>query len=505
MEDGTHASKKQTALLVGAFALICGITIFNHEMWRDELHQWLISMEISSFSDLIANTKYESTPKLWFVLLALLTKISPSPVLMQGFCLAIGTAIAYVFVRHSPFTVTQKALFIFGYFPLYELSVIARPYGLSLLLSLIFCSLFTSNTRRPLLTSLVAFLLSQSSPMGLNLGALCGLLLLVDYVLNRKTLPSPSASLLGLSLVCLGVLVSLISMLKSADSSLFTKGFLFSLDFRKLYFILDKMLNAFLPIPVFDTRFWGTKLYRQFYILKVLAPVISIAIIVYCARALKHSARALILYLCGTGGFLLFFYVAHSAGLRHSGFFFVVFIMALWVFFTEKKPKRIPGKFFNITNILTIILSLHIVAAGVAVVQEWRFPFSNGKQTAEFIKKEQLDTMPMLVFPGPLAASITGYMRKGTKVFFPQMGKYSTFYEFHPKPLKEGALPVESVLEQARILADEEKRDLLLILNKPVEKNLETRYGLEKKAEFTDPIIAKREFFHIYIMSRKLP
>ena len=44
--------------------------------------------------------------------------------------LAISTAWIAVFLRRSPFSLAFKALFVFGYFPIFEYTVKARGYGL---------------------------------------------------------------------------------------------------------------------------------------------------------------------------------------------------------------------------------------------------------------------------------------------------------------------------------------------------------------------------------------
>jgi hypothetical protein len=51
---------------------------------------------------------------------------------MQGLHLLIATTTVYLFVRFAPFSLLQRLLFSFGYFPFYEYSVICRSYGLSL-------------------------------------------------------------------------------------------------------------------------------------------------------------------------------------------------------------------------------------------------------------------------------------------------------------------------------------------------------------------------------------
>jgi hypothetical protein len=111
-------------------------------MWRDEIQAWLLARNSTSVPNLFANVKYSGHPALWYLLLMPLTRISHSPTAMQALHLLIATSTMYVFTRYSPFSVVQKILFSFGYFPFYEYSSISRNYGLGVLLIFVFCGLF---------------------------------------------------------------------------------------------------------------------------------------------------------------------------------------------------------------------------------------------------------------------------------------------------------------------------------------------------------------------------
>jgi hypothetical protein len=66
---------------------------------------------------------------------------------MQYLHWLIAVASVYVFVRCSPFTMLQKTLFCFGYYPLYEYCAIARNYSLGMLLLFLFCWLMQRQPR----------------------------------------------------------------------------------------------------------------------------------------------------------------------------------------------------------------------------------------------------------------------------------------------------------------------------------------------------------------------
>lgn len=191
-------------ILLIAFVSVCTVTVANHELWRDEANAWLMGRESSSFRELLLNTQYTGHPRLWHALLMILAKLTSSPAAMQIFNLAIVVAAIWCFVRYSLFSTLHKTLFIFGFFPIYEYSVIARPYGLSLLLAFVFCLLFRRRNEMFLTVCTVVSLLANSSPVGFVVAAACGGLLLFDTVFSRGLRRPTIRQYAGFTLIALG-------------------------------------------------------------------------------------------------------------------------------------------------------------------------------------------------------------------------------------------------------------------------------------------------------------
>jgi len=112
-------------VITAVFFVIALIGILNHEMWRDEFEPWLIARNANSFIQLYENWRYEGHPLLWYLLLYILTRISTNPVLMQLLHISFATASVYLFSRFNGFSILQKTLFAFGYYSIYEYSVIS--------------------------------------------------------------------------------------------------------------------------------------------------------------------------------------------------------------------------------------------------------------------------------------------------------------------------------------------------------------------------------------------
>ncbi|MDY7014184.1 MAG: hypothetical protein SVX43_11415, partial [Cyanobacteriota bacterium] len=131
-----------TFFVLAIFLSLGAIGIFNHAMWRDELTIWLIARDSASISEFFQIIRYEPHPPLWYLCVAVLYRLSDNPVIMQVFHLLLGTGVAYLFLRYSPFRPLHKVLFVFGYLPFYEYLIISRNYSLGVLFAFAFCAGF---------------------------------------------------------------------------------------------------------------------------------------------------------------------------------------------------------------------------------------------------------------------------------------------------------------------------------------------------------------------------
>jgi hypothetical protein len=153
-------------------------------MWRDEIQAWLLARDSPSFIALFRNLKYEGHPGLWYVCLKLLIRITQSPIIMQSFHLLITAASVYLFARYSPFTRVQKILFSFGYFSIYEYSVVCRNYVIGVLLLCILCVMFRQRYIKFISFSLILFLLAHTSVIALIIAISIGFALFLDFLFN---------------------------------------------------------------------------------------------------------------------------------------------------------------------------------------------------------------------------------------------------------------------------------------------------------------------------------
>src|SRR2546430_2986570 len=233
------------------------VGILNHEMWRDEFEPWLIARDAKSFSQLFTNWRYEGHPMSWYLLLYAVTRVSTNPVLMQILHLAVATASIYLFNRYSNFSILQRTLFSFGYYSVYEYSVISRGcYALSFLLVLLFCVLYKNRPKSILWLFVVLFLLANTSPLfGPLLSLLLAGVLMIDWLVNRKKAEWDGFRLrrfyLGSLFFLFGLVLSIIQVLPPKNSTALQPPPRLSslLDVNRIETVLAKISEAYLLIP----------------------------------------------------------------------------------------------------------------------------------------------------------------------------------------------------------------------------------------------------------------
>jgi hypothetical protein len=459
------------------------ILLLRHEMWQDEWQAWLIARESLSLSELFRNLRYEGHPGLWHLGLYLVSRVTPNPLGMQLLHLLVATASVYVFLRYSPFTRLQRILFILGYFPFYEYSVISRNYGLGVLGLFLYCAVFCrTQPRNYLLLGLVLFFLCQTNVYGLMLAMVLGVILLWAAFRDGAagTWRAGAASVL----VLLGIGLSVLQLVPPPDSG-FAVGWKLDLDLPHLAQTLAAIWKSYVPLPAPDYHFWGTNFVSD----PRWQALLSLILLAFGLLLFLRRPLPLFLYAVGTLGILVFTYVKYPGSLRHHGHLYLLFIASLWLSL-EFPLTRIAERASVPANLgsghggplhyfsrllktladfcrahrdqaLTVLLGAHLLAGVWAASLDLLYPFSAGQEAARYIQQHRLDRLPIVGHADDAASSVAGYL--GCRLYYPAsrgLGSFVVWNRERKTELKTGEL-----LAQARELSRRSRQDALLLLN----------------------------------------
>ncbi|MDX2227074.1 MAG: hypothetical protein SFY92_08320 [Verrucomicrobiae bacterium] len=260
-------SLSHTRLLAGTWllaVLLFGWTSWHHEMWMDEISVWQLAVESGSWRELIDNTRGLGQHPLWFFLIYPLSRLTPSPGIMQGLQVLLYSVSAGLVLFKSPWSLSNRILLPFGFLIIFEYGIINRHYGLTVLFLLLSCHLLNERSlQKPTLffLSLSGLVLSGLFASFLAAGLMvCHWLILHSRGQSWKTLPffnSPS-SLAGSLCLFLSLALCVWYLLggHATDATTFDQP----LDLAQFFRTWGAVGTSLFPVPGLTASFWNTNL-----------------------------------------------------------------------------------------------------------------------------------------------------------------------------------------------------------------------------------------------------
>lgn len=493
------------ALLTGLFLLLAGFVMFHHELWRDEVQGWLLARDSASLPALVAAMRYEGHPALWQLLLLPLTRAFASPVAMQVLHLLLAATTVYLFVRWSPFSRGQKALFCFGYFPFYEYGVISRNYGLCLLLLTVFGCLYPHRHRRFLSLAACLALLCHAHALGL----LLALALLAALGVERLVRPGASgpepgtprpAFYGGCALVLVAALLAFWQLNPPADAS--SGGWSGDRANLGTFQATQALAGGYLPVPTPAQDFWNRPLvFDDRFGLPQRS--LRVAVVLYAgfvALALRRHLPALLFFGTANAALLAFFHLRFAGAARHHGFFFLVLMVAIWMHRSAQREsggdgRTAPPAWWDrlLNPSLTLLLALHGAGTLVSATQEIRHPFSRAPAVATYLRRHGHQTSLLVGYRDYMASSVLAGTTQ-QRIYYPQARRWGSYIRWNRQRLNR--VEDAELIAAARALPREPGQGLVLILNRALDANSPLPGGLTLLAAYHGSVSG--ENFYLY-------
>jgi len=489
---------RRCVLLV--YVLIAAANVITHEMWRDELHVWFAAADSNSVRELFSNMRCQGHPPLWYLMLYVISRATHNPAAMKALHLAIAIGSVYVFVRFAPFTRLQRLLFVFGYFPLYEYAAISRNYAVGIFLLFCFCAACGAARKNFFILCIILFLLGMASAYSFII-TVCLLVAIGfkaatdayarDVLIRRKW-----AILLSAAVVVLGLVISAAVMFPESDcmyASEWTTGF----DIVTLEQTFATAWQGLAPIPQITHSFWNTNIVPW----QIPQDILAVALLCFFLLSMANNRTVFLFFSLTVGAMLVFEYIVYIGSLRHFGHFFIVAIVCLWLekVWGDDKPIK-PGLLSALPRLciqkrqllIVVLLCIHFAVGIFASVMEWRYPFSQGKNAARYIRESGMDNMPIVGYMDFAASSVAGYLDR--PFYYPNSDKLGKFVVFDTQ--RRISMGPAEVLENAWQLAEKEKSDVLLVLNMELGGKYDSIAEIKR---FTGSIQGDEEFY-LYLL-----
>src|SRR5688572_7189675 len=364
------------------YIITAGYAIAHHELWGDEIHSWNIAKASGSFFDLLTNTRYEGHPPVWYFILWTISKFTYNTDYIQVVQFLMACSFVFLVLFYSPFPFITKLLIPFGYFFIFEYAVLSRNYAIGIFLAFCICIIIRRDFKSKLLLYYaLLFFMSNTHLLALLLAGSLHLYFLLLNIEQKK-----GSLLLHIVLGVLIFLPSVYFIFPPSDSGLNASFLLSTGEIHQLSIVSKSPLRAFFPIPAWwNYNFWNTQfmldLQNKSLVLKVVSLLMSAIFAGMAMFLLKNNKKSLAVFIVNLVLTFLIAFIFPLTAMRYTGFIYVGFISAYWLYCYETPTGRISNW------LIILLLSIQLIAGVFAIAKDIRFPFSNAPRINEILNK----------------------------------------------------------------------------------------------------------------------
>jgi hypothetical protein len=504
--------------ITSAFSICIIIGMYYHELWRDEIDVYA-GLYYSHLGGPQIALGFQSL--IYYSFMQCIVKLIPSFTTFQVCHFIIIVAAIYVFNRFSPFDYFQKFLFTFSYFMLFEYGIIARWYGLFILLLFIITYLLTKEKKNYIIISVLLVILANHNISSAIFATSLAVYMLIHAMnsFQTKVISSQEKKNIIISFIILGA-GSILIFSQYIYVWLHPIGNVFkSYGYPPFFMTLRTVWTSYIPIPDFSlgAAFWNTNIihypvrYPQNYNMSVfltasniLTVIISIIFIIICLIVFSRKPPVLLTYIVNMCIYFIFIHCIFRFHLiRHLGLLFIIFVYCSWLykysdnyinigipgFKFSKSLKGFPESKFTIilfSSFITIIFLFQFIAGVLTYPKDIKYKFTKSWDTANYIKNNNYYDDYILVGAVDYAVQpIAAILNRD--IYFPQINKFSKTSDYSSYR-KNDVSPHEIITDSVNLLNIYNK-NVLIILNNVIKDSNGTPIIIEK---ITNNIILKR-------------
>jgi hypothetical protein len=323
----TPRSLAVTAIL---FVVWFGLVLFmaiNHVVWRDEVRALTKALDGDNVFAMITGLRSEGHPSLWYLLLRGAHDIIPTPEVVPIVALIVAAAAVLLLLLKSPFSTPVLALLLLTHFAVFEYAVMARNYGISMLLLFLLATFYQNHRTRGVLLGALLFLLANTNVHSVLLVGAFLLFWLIDLATDQ-TIARPHALklfIINAVIAMLGVVACALTVYPPIQDAAMATGPA-ALTARHLlediFSPASQFGNIVLPLAAMDRlSAWGMP----------DVPLLMTVILVGSTLGLLRRPAALLASLAALVVFSLFFSLVYPGTYRHYALWLVFLVSMYWI------------------------------------------------------------------------------------------------------------------------------------------------------------------------------
>lgn len=407
----------RTQKYLSRFLLFAYISFFIlisafHEPWFDEAQSWQIGKYASIHDMLFVIPHDEGHPALWWLILSVPAKLGvPFELGLKTVGLLISSVSVWMILFRSPFPKVIRYCLPFTYFVFYQYGIIVRPYGLMLLVFLLLADQFGNRKEHPYRFVFLLCLLSATSAYGLLMAGGIALAMCVDILKEKgwkrafsEVFYDPQTR--SLFILLTEAVLIILQIMPHANTHNGDAG---ATAQNSLLLRLICMLFTVLPDCMLTQSSWfftdRTLLQYEEIPAYSLIPCVLVGIVFFLIIYILSSKKNFKYFLLPYIVFACFGALVYFSG-HHIGVALNLFLFWLWIaledperFYGWKKVKTVLCKTEKDVVLIKkagrlwifLCLAVSLYWSIASSVQDIRYEYSYGRETAAFLKKTELD------------------------------------------------------------------------------------------------------------------
>jgi hypothetical protein len=467
----------------GAFMFLEIASILHHEPWRDEMAVWMVA-KYNSLQGIVREAGLQAQPALWYLVVKAVQQVIPSPDGMKAANLAFIALAVILLLRYAPFSRLEKVFLCFGYFILYEYGTIARNYAMSVLVLFAVCALYPLRRKHCVLISILLAVFCNIQTMNILLALAFVFLLAAEKVFHqwssKESVVSNRQLLFAVSIVVLGTLLSLWQA-APPDESPWSLSAGQKWVFYSPLGALKTMWLGFAPVAIPTVHFWNTNILPDGRMMIAL----SLFILVSSGLFLVRKPLVAAFYISGIVLLLGFFYRVYHGFTRHHGYLLVMFIISVWIAENYQEQRWTGWRVDRSIEFLrqrwsffTLVCFVGFCAVFAPLYYDWQHPFSASRDVARYLADSGSQECVLLGDVDVCVASVAGWLDR--PMYYPAIGAFSKAVVWdarrrrraEPEKISSNPGYQHGVWRTAVRLAEEQKKDVILVLNYRIDKEL---------------------------------
>lgn len=395
----TEAPREGVRWSLAGFALMAAFQlwlVFTHTPWRDETQARLIAEE--PWGRMFGLLHYEGHPALWYLALKAASAVLPADLVLPGLQAVVALGTLALIWRASPFGVWMKAALSLNLFVLIEYGVVARSYGLGVLLFFAFLAL-----RRSFWAWVVLALMANVSLHFALLAGVCALWLAFEGRWSWK----------GVALLAVGGLAALATMWPAPDVVRAAP-----LPGGPAASLLMVFWNA--------KELWGLSLPKTPRPALEYGMLIGIAAVGFGGWVVRREGHYLLLYLLLATGLLAIGSFVYMTFSRHLALLVLLVAGVAWVKAERGEPLPVEGRAW-----LGVLAASGLFAGVICLIE----PMSISRDVASWARANGVAGRAWTAWPAPHGLEFTAYTDRPT--FNLVKGCWNTFHRWDYDPKVE--------------------------------------------------------------------